>query len=137
LLDSTIYSPKLLDQRDSREEKINWFILIACIDLFPTYTSTKYVDLVWENFANFYSLIYFTITLFKHAIYTFPNLLHFLDSWHVKEKGIQLVGLERTLPCCWRLAKNNNNHEFECALKLMKQHARLTSNGQGKFAPCS
>jgi len=29
-----------------------------------TYTSTKDVDLMWEDFANFYALIYSTITIF-------------------------------------------------------------------------
>jgi hypothetical protein len=36
-----------------------------------TCTSTKDVDLVWEDFSNFYTLIYFTITLLGHAIADF------------------------------------------------------------------
>jgi hypothetical protein len=55
---------------------------------------------MWEDFANFYTLIYFIITLFKHAIDTFSKWqLHILDSWDVykKEKAIPLIGLKCTL----------------------------------------
>jgi len=36
----------------------------------------------------------------------------------------------------WDL-ESNNNHEFECASKVKKCHARPKSNGQGKYAPYS
>jgi hypothetical protein len=55
----------------------------------------------------------------------------------MKEKGIPLVGLECTCQVTGSWRKTKNNHEFECALKLTKQHVKLASNGQGKFAPCS
>jgi hypothetical protein len=55
----------------------------------------------------------------------------------MKEKGIPLVGLERTCHVARSWWKTKKNHEFECALKLTKQHVELASNGQGKFAPCS
>jgi hypothetical protein len=48
------------------------FFPIAC-------TSIEDVDLVWENFAYFYTSIYSIIILLEHAIDTFPNLLHILD----------------------------------------------------------
>jgi hypothetical protein len=59
----------------------------------------KNVDLVWEDFANFYIFMYF-IHLLKHALAQFPNLLHFLDSWLVywKKKGIHLIGPKHTPP---------------------------------------
>jgi len=49
-------------------------------------TSTKDVDLMWEEFASFHTFIYSTIKLIEHAMHTFPNLQHFLDSWNVYKK---------------------------------------------------
>jgi hypothetical protein len=59
---------------------------------------------MWEEFANFCIFIYSTITLLEHAMHTFPNLQHFLDSWNVykKKKGVPLVGLECTSLSSWR-----------------------------------
>jgi hypothetical protein len=70
-----------------------------------TYKSIEDVDLLWEDFVNFYIFIYYIITLLEHVINTFPNLLHFLDSRDVykKEKGIPLVGQEHTPPSSWNL----------------------------------
>ncbi len=70
-----------------------------------TYTTTKDVDIDWNDFAKFYKLLYFTITIHEHVLAKFSNLLHFLDSWVVnrEEKGIPLVGLKHTPPSCWRL----------------------------------
>jgi hypothetical protein len=71
------------------------FLMITC-------TSTQDVDLVWDDFLEFYNLIYYSVALLEHAIARFPNLLHFLDSWVVyeKEKGIPLVGPKRIPPSC-------------------------------------
>ncbi len=70
-----------------------------------TCTTTKYVNLDWNDFAKFYKLLYSTIASCEHVLAKFSNLLRFLDSWVVykEEKGIPLVGLEHTLPSCWRL----------------------------------
>jgi hypothetical protein len=73
-------------------------------------TSTKDVDLMWEEFASFYTFIYSTIKLIKHAMHTFPNLQHFLDSWNVykKKKGIPLVWLKCTQLSSWRLGSRKH-----------------------------
>lgn len=70
-----------------------------------TCTTIEYVDLVWEEFANFYTLMYSFIHLFGHALTQFPDLLHFLDSQVVykKTKGIPLIGPKLTSPNSWRL----------------------------------
>jgi hypothetical protein len=38
-----------------------------------TYTTTKDVDLVWEDFIDFYILMYFSIYLLEHALAQFLN----------------------------------------------------------------
>jgi hypothetical protein len=69
---------------------------INCIYIFfpTTCTSAQDIDLIWDDFLEFYNLNYFSVALLEHAIARFPNLLHFLDSWVVykEEKGIPLVG---------------------------------------------
>jgi hypothetical protein len=68
---------------------------------FPTTcTSTQDIDLVWDDFLELYNLTYSSVTFLEHAIARFSILLHFLDSWvvYMEEKGIPLVGLERTPP---------------------------------------
>jgi hypothetical protein len=71
------------------------FLPIAC-------TTTKDVDLDWDDFVEFYKLLYSILEISKHVITKFPNLLHFLDSWVVyrEEKGIPLVGPKCTPPSC-------------------------------------
>ncbi len=72
-----------------------------------TCTTTKGVNLNWNDFAEIYKLLYSTIASCEHVLAKFSNLLCFLDSWVVykAEKGIPLVGLEHTLPRCWRLCQ--------------------------------
>jgi hypothetical protein len=38
------------------------------------------VNLDWNDFAEFYKLLYSTIAICEHALTKFSNLLHFLDS---------------------------------------------------------
>jgi hypothetical protein len=54
------------------------YINHSYIFLLTTCTTTKDVDLVWENFANLYISMYFSIHMLEHALAQFPNLLHFL-----------------------------------------------------------
>jgi hypothetical protein len=70
-----------------------------------TCTTTKDVDLDWDDFAKFYKLLYFTITIHEHVIIKFLDLLHLQDSWVVykEEKNIPLVGPKHTPPSCGRL----------------------------------
>jgi hypothetical protein len=65
-------------------------------------TLIKGVDLNLDDFAKFYDIINFNITLLEHVITKFPYLLHFFDSWVVykETKGILLVRPYRTPPSC-------------------------------------
>jgi hypothetical protein len=67
-----------------------------------TCTSTKDVDLNWDDFVKFYNLIYSIVALLEHVIAKVLDLLHFLDSWVVyrKKKGIPLVELHHSPPSC-------------------------------------
>jgi len=49
---------------------------------------------MWEDFTNFYIFINSIITPLEHGLTTFPNLLHFMDSWVIdtKEISVLLVG---------------------------------------------
>lgn len=80
---------------------------------------------MWEDFINFYTCINFIITLLEHALVTFPNLLHFLDSWVVykKQKGISLIGPKFT-PLNSQIL-GPKNHELDCVSKVTKQHVDL------------
>jgi hypothetical protein len=55
------------------------FLPIAC-------TSTQDTDLRWDDFLEFYNLIYSNVTSLEHAIARFLDLLNFLDSWVVYQK---------------------------------------------------
>jgi hypothetical protein len=71
--------------------------------IFPTTcTTTKDVDLDWDDFAKFYKLLYFTIAIHEHVIIKFPNLLYLLNSWVVykEEKCIPLMGPKCTPQSC-------------------------------------
>jgi hypothetical protein len=58
-------------------------------------TTTKNVDLNWDDFAKFYKLLYFNIIIYEQAIIKFIDLLNFLDSWVVyKEEKHTLGGVE-------------------------------------------
>jgi hypothetical protein len=67
-----------------------------------TYTSTKDVDLNWDDLVKFYNLIYSIVALLEHVVAKFLDLLRFLDSWVVyrKKKGVPLVGLYHSPPSC-------------------------------------
>ncbi len=49
---------------------------------------------MWEDFTNFYIFINSIITPLEHGLTTFPNLLHFMDSWVIdtREISVLLVG---------------------------------------------
>jgi hypothetical protein len=49
------------------------FLPIAC-------TSTQDIDLVRDDFLEFYNLMYYNVTLLEHAITRFLDLLNFLGS---------------------------------------------------------
>lgn len=46
---------------------------------------------MWEDFINFYTHINFIITLLEHALATFSNLLHFLDSWVIYKNRRHII----------------------------------------------
>jgi len=56
-----------------------------------TCTTTKDVDLVWEDFANFYTFTYFSIHLLEHASTQFLDLQHFLDLGCVHERKMHTL----------------------------------------------
>ncbi len=55
-----------------------------------TCTTTKDVNLDWNDFAKFYKLLYSTITIHECALAKFSNLLHFVDYWVIGGKKVYL-----------------------------------------------
>jgi hypothetical protein len=55
----------------------------------------RYFNLIWGDFANFYTLIYYNLTLKDYSQQTYLDRFDdFLYAWDLykKEKGIPLVG---------------------------------------------
>jgi hypothetical protein len=51
-----------------------------------TCTTTKDIDLDWDDFVEIYKLLYCIIAILEHVIKKFLDLLHFLDFWVYKEE---------------------------------------------------
>jgi hypothetical protein len=70
-----------------------------------TYASTIDVNLVWDDFTNFYAIISYNETLESYAFLKYPRLTYFLKSWDKYKmlNFIPLVSFDQTLPSCWRL----------------------------------
>jgi hypothetical protein len=79
------------------------YITIAC-------TTTNDVDLVWENFAEFYNLIKSNHVLESHVIQFYLVLIYFLESWfdHKRHKVVPLIRPNQTSSNCWRLGPRGN-----------------------------
>jgi hypothetical protein len=126
-----------LDHRYSKRKGSIWLLDCFYKFLATTYTTTENVDLVWEDFAYFYTFMYSSIHLLEHSLAQFSNLLHFLDFWVVykKEKGILWFSqnIHHQKPRGWDQEKAN--HEYNCASKVMNQHVGPTFNIQGEFVP--
>ncbi len=77
-------------------------------------TTIKDVNLDWNDFAKFYKLMYFTITISKHVITKFLDLLHFFYFWVVyrEEKGIPLVGPKHIPPSYWKLGPGEDKQSW-------------------------
>lgn len=65
---------------------------------------TRDFNLIWGDFANFFILICYNITLEDYAQQAYLDFVDFLYSWDVymKEKNFPLVGSQGTPPTCWR-----------------------------------
>ncbi len=65
---------------------------------------TRNFNLILTDFANFYILICYNLTLKDCAEQAYLDLADFLYSWDVymKEKCFPLIGSQHTPPGCWR-----------------------------------
>ncbi len=55
-------------------------------------TTTKDVDLDWDDFVKFYKLLHSTIVIHECVVAKFPNLLHFLYYWVVYKEEKNTLG---------------------------------------------
>jgi hypothetical protein len=64
---------------------------------------TRDFNLIWGDFANFYILICYNLTVEDYAQQVYFDLIDFLYSWdaYMKEKNFPLVGSQCTPPTCW------------------------------------
>jgi hypothetical protein len=68
-------------------------------------TSTIDINLMWEDFSNFWDFINKNNELTSNAIETYLDLIDFLWSWvdYRKDKGKPLLGKECIGPTCYKL----------------------------------
>ncbi len=70
-----------------------------------TYTLITNVNLVWDDFTDFYAMIFSSETLESYAFLKYLGLTYFLKSWdsYKQLNFIPLVSHNSTPSSCWRL----------------------------------
>jgi hypothetical protein len=70
-----------------------------------SYTLIIDVKLVWDDFIDFYAIIYSNETLKSYALFKYLGLTYFLKSWdwYRRLHFIPLIGFNQMFPSCWKL----------------------------------
>jgi hypothetical protein len=91
------------------------------------------IDLVWEDFFEFFTLIFSTYELKTYSLTHYPSLMHLLISWELykRKKAIPLVRGTKMYICnLLEIGTKTkiNNHEFLCSSQTSKWHDESQDN---------